>query len=226
MTNQRNRYAATLIAAALGVCGVPQAQAQSKPAAAPSSGFYVFGGFAKLFAEKNSQLTGERASPAVIVGGGYLVTPSLAVEVNLLAVGREVDTPSTAQPPAGTFQPGSLESDMATGGIAATVKYRIPVQQFVPYVGGGLGAYGTTFLTTSDSLGCTNDCNNNGPRVEKRSGDIGIHALAGLDYHVVPHHVVSGELRYLKLRADFGDIVPGKVDVGGLFLWAGYRYFF
>ena len=79
--SKRNHYgAAALIAAALGVSVLPEAQAQTEPqaqaqpqpqkepASASGGNFYAFGGFAKLFAEKNSQLQGERGSPANLMG--------------------------------------------------------------------------------------------------------------------------------------------------------------
>jgi outer membrane protein W len=229
------RSAAAFIVAALGVCGLPQAQAQTEPqpvaqprphTAAPSTGFYAFGGFAALAAEKNSQLQGERGSPAnLIAGGGYRLTPDLAVELNFLAAGRKLDTPPTAEP-AGTFAAGTLKSTMGTGGIGATVKYSFAVQRFAPYFGGGVGAYTTTFHTRSEAPGCAQNCSDTGPRVEARSRDVGIHALAGVDYYITAKHVVAGEIRYLRLRADFGAIVPGKVDAGGAFIWAGFRRHF
>jgi len=233
------RSAAAFIVAVLGVCGLPQTQAQTEPqpvaqprpqprphTAAPSTGFYAFGGFAALAAEKNSQLQGERGSPAnLIAGGGYRLTPDLAVELNLLVAERKVDTPLTAQP-SGTFATGSLKSTMGTGGIGATVKYSFAVQRFAPYFGGGVGAYTTTFHTRSEAPGCAQNCSDTGPRVEARSRDVGIHALAGVDYYITAKHVVAGEIRYLRLRADFGAIVPGKVDAGGAFIWAGFRRHF
>ena len=98
-----------------------------------------------MAAEKNSQLQGERGSAAnLIAGGGYRLTPDLAVELNFLAAGRKLDTPPTATP-AGTFTPGTLKSNIGTGGIGATVKYSFAVQRFAPYFGGGVGAYTTTF---------------------------------------------------------------------------------
>ena len=239
--SKRKHYgAAVLVAAALGVCGLPQTQAQTEPQpvaqprpqprpymAAPFTGFYAFGGFAALAAEKNSQLQGERGSPAnLIAGGGYRLTPDLAVELNFLAAGRKLDTPPTAEPPAGTFAAGTLKSTMATGGIGATVKYSFAVDRFAPYFGGGVGAYTTTFQTRSEAPGCAQNCSDTGPRIDARSRDVGVHALAGADYYITAKHVVAGEIRYLRLRADFGAIVPGKVDAGGAFIWAGFRRHF
>jgi len=237
--SKRKHYgAAVLIAAALGVCGLPQAQAQTEPQpvaqartqpkpqpeTAASSGLYAFAGFAALAGDKNSQLQGERGSPVnLIAGGGYRLSPNLAAELNVLLAFRVLDTPTTAEPPAGTFAPGTLDSSMGTGGIGATVKYSFAVDRFAPYFGGGVGVYATTFRTTSEAPGCVNNCAGTGPDVSARSTDVGVHALAGVDYHFTAKDVLAGELRYLKLRADFGAIVPGKVDAGGAFLWMGYR---
>ena len=243
--SMNNHYgAAALIMAALGVCVLPEAQAQTEPrpvaqpqpqpqkqpdktASGNGGKFYAFGGFAALAADKNSQLQGERGSPVnLIAGGGYRLTPNLAAELNVLLAFRALDTPPTAQPPAGTFSPGTLDSSMETSGRGATIKYSFAVGRFAPYFGGGFGVYTTTFRTTSEAPGCVNNCAGTGPRIRERSTDIGVHALAGADYHFTAKNVLAGEIRYLKLRADFGAIVPGKVDAGGTFFWMGYRRIF
>lgn len=226
--------AAALIVAALGVCTLPQAQAQTQPVAQPqadkpasSAAFYAFGGFAALYADENSQLQGETGSPInLIAGGGYRFSPNFAVELNLLIAARSLDTPPTARPPAGTFAPGTLDSTMWTSGIAATVKYRFPMDSVAPYIGGGVGFYSTRFLTTSEAIGCVDHCGDTGPRVDVRSSDVGVHVVGGADFHFTPKDVLAVEIRYLKLKANFGAVVPGDVDAGGTFFWMGYRRYF
>jgi opacity protein-like surface antigen len=232
----RQYGAAALIIAALGVCTLPQAQAQTQPQPvaqprpdkpASSAAFYAFGGFAALLADENSQLQGESGSPInLIAGGGYRFSPSLAAELNFLLALRTLDTPQTARPPAGTFAPGTLDSSMWTSGIAATIKYRFPADRVAPYFGGGVGYYSTKFLTTSEAIGCVNHCGDTGPRVEARSNDVGAHVVGGADFHFTPKDVLAVEVRYLKLKANFGTIVPGDVDAGGTFFWMGYRRYF
>jgi len=236
----RHYGAAALIMAALGVCALPQAHAQTQPQpqpqpvaqpgsdkAASSTGFYAFGGFAALYADQNSQLQGESGSPInLIAGGGYRLSPSLAAELNILLAFRTLDTPQTARPPAGTYASGTLDSSMWTSGIAATIKYRFTVDRIAPYIGGGVGYYSTKFLTTSEATGCVNHCGDTGPRVDARSNDVGAHVVGGADYHFTAKDVLAVEIRYLKLKADFGDIVPGDVNVGGTFFWMGYRRYF
>ncbi len=240
--------AALIIAAVLGVLSAPDARAQAqaapqpqaqpqaqpqkapdKAASASGGSFYAFAGFAALAADENSQLTGEHGSPVnLIAGGGYKLSPGLAAELNLLVAFRELDTPATAQAqlPQGTYVPSTLKSSMTTSGIGATVKYSFAVDRLAPYFGGGFGLYSTRFVTTSEAPLCTNNCAATGPYITERSTDIGVHALAGVDFHFSPKDIFATEVRYLKLKADFGATVPGTVDAGGTFLWMGYRRIF
>ncbi len=225
--SERKRQLVLGTAAVLWASIVPAAFAQDGALASASANkFYAFVGGAALAPSKNSQLHGEHATfVGGIAGAGYRISQNLAVELNYLLSIRTPDTPKTAEPPAGTFKPGSLDSTMLTLGIAATVKYRFAVGRLAPYAGGGFGAYRTRWDTTSDDPSCANRCTGNGPGVSRHSNDLGYHALAGADYHITAKDMVAAELRYLKLDADFGDIVPGKVHVGGTFLWLGYRRF-
>jgi opacity protein-like surface antigen len=225
---KRNAVLAT--AAALWASGVPAVFAQGGDfATASPHKIYAFVGFATLAPEKNRQLWGEHGTIGNwIAGGGYRISPNLAAEVNYLISLRTPDTPKTAEPPAGTFSPGSLDSYMLTYGIGATVKYRFSAERLVPYAGGGVGVYQTRWETKSDAASCTSliGCFGNGPSVRAHSTNLGFHALAGADYHITARDVVAAELRYLKLDADLGDIVHGKVHVGGIFFWMGYRHVF
>lgn len=232
--------ASVLILAALGVCVLPQAHAQTQTEpqpqpvaqlqpdmAASSARFYAFGGLAALYADENSQLQGESGSPInLIAGGGYRFSPNLAAELNILVAFRTLDTPPTARPPAGTYAAGTLDSSIWTVGIAATLKYRFIAGRSAPYIGGGVGYYSSNFLTTSEAIGCAQNCDDTGPRVEARSNDVGAHVVGGLDYHFTAKDVLGMEIRYLKLKADFGAMAPGDMDVGGTFFWIGYRRYF
>ena len=237
MNTQTTRYgAAALIIAALGICGLPQAQAQTEakppkqtdtPASVRGGHFYAFGGFAALAADTNSQFQNEKGSPInLIAGGGYGVTPNLAAELNLLAAGRKLDTPAAVQAQLGPYAGGTDKTSMGAFGIGATLKYIFLLDNFAPYLGGGFGLYTTTYLTRTDAIGCSNNCAGTGPRVSDRSTDIGVHALVGADIHFTAKNILAVELRYLKLKADLQDIGLGKVDSGGTFFWMGYRRIF
>lgn len=222
----RRKYrgaAAMLLAAGMSIA--PHAAAQGGEA--NTGRFYAFVGPAAFLPQKNGDLQGERGNfVAGMVGGGYRLTPSLAVELGGLFGIRTLDTPPTAQPPAGTFNADSLDSSMVTAGVNATAKFSFAVNRFAPYFGGGLGWYTTGFQTTSESPSCAQNCSDTGPRVRGRSRDVGYHALVGADFSITAKDLVAVEVRYLKLEAEFGDILPGKVDAGGTFFWLGYRRYF
>jgi hypothetical protein len=188
--------------------------------------FYAFAGFAAFGPEKNGGLQNERGNLLnFIAGAGYRAWPKVAVELNYLFDNRRLDAPPgvVAQLPAGTFQPGTPKSYMFTSGLAVSAKYRFGEGRLVPYAGGGMGVYSTRFVTTSEAPSCTNNCSDTGPRISARSTDLGYHALVGADYPISAKNLVTAELRFLKLDADFGSILPGKVHAGGAFLWVGYR---
>lgn len=203
----------------------PPVPSRAAPAAAAErpGRFYAFAGFSAFAPQKNSGLQNERGSLANgIFGGGYRISPSLAAELNFLFDYHRLDTPASAQP-VGSFQPGTLKSYLSTSGLAATAKFSFAADRLEPYAGGGIGVYSTRFLTTSEATGCVNNCSDTGPRVSERSTDVGYHALVGGDFHVTRKDMFSAEIRYLYLKADFGSVLPGKTNVGGVFLWMGYR---
>ena len=199
------------------------------PLAAPSEApgrLYAFAGFAAFGPEKNSSLQNERGSLLNFIGGaGYRLWPDWSVELNVLFDNRRLDTPPSALP-TGPFQPGTAKSFMFTTGVAATAKYSFGHGRLEPYAGGGMGVYRTRFLTTSEAPACSNNCSDTGPRVTGRSTDLGYHAMAGATFAITPRDRVSAELRYLKLDADFGAILPAKVSAGGAFLWVGFQHAF
>ena len=222
------RFAAMAgMALALGVSGVPNVLAQTPdPQAAGPGRFYAFGGLAAFAPQKNSGLN-DKGGLGLMAGGGFRTSPQLAVELAFVLSAHELDTtPASATPPAGTFAAGTEKSTMGTAGLAATARYSFTTGRFVPYAGGGIGFYSTRFLTTTEAPGCVNNCSDTGPRVSARSNDLGYHILFGGDFHFTAKDVVGAELRYLKLDAKFGDVVPGKTNAGGAFLWLGYRRFF
>lgn len=227
MKSKWKRNGGLAITVILGAFAAPQAFAQADFAAGSVHRFYAFAGGAAFVHQQNSGLQNEQNSFAnAMVGGGFRTSPNLAVELAWLLGGHTVDTPSTATPPAGTFTAGTQKSTIATAGLAATAKYNFTGERFMPYAGGGMGWYSTQFRTTTEEIGCTSKCSDSGPRVTANDSGLGYHVMVGFDYHFTPKDVFGTELRYLKLDAKFGDVVPGKVNAGGTFLWLGYRRVF
>lgn len=211
----------------------PVPQKATPPAAAaamePPGKFYAFGGGAAFTPEKNSGLQNERGNLLnFMIGAGYRTSPNLAVELALLFDNRQLDTPLVVQnqlPPL-SYQPGTLKSYMFTSGFAASAKYSFTAEGLTPYLGGGLGYYATRFQTTSEALGCSNNCSNTGPRISAHSNGIGYHAFVGADFNITRKDIVAAEIRYLKLDADFGSVLNETVNAGGTLFWVGYRRVF
>ncbi len=206
------------------VAPLPPFAPQAGPAPAGPGSIYASVGFTGFGPQKNSALRNERGTLGnLIAGAGYRAWPDWALELNGLFFSRDLDTPASAQPAPGTFRAGTQKSYTSTLGLAATAKYAFSSGRVVPYAGGGLGAYASSFVTTTEDSGCTRRCYGTGPRISTHSTDLGYHALAGVDFHATPKNVFSAEIRYLYLKADFAPIAPDKMNVGGVFLWIGYR---
>jgi len=187
---------------------------------------YAFGGFALFGPDSNDSLQRQRGELGLIAGGGYRFSPYLSFELGVLAASQKLDTPASAAPAQGTFNAGSLKTNMGTGGLNIGVKVSFPLGRFEPYYGAGIGRYSTRLATTSESPSCVQNCADTGPRLNRSSRNTGYHAVLGVDFHLRAKDVLAAEFRYLKLDANFDDIVPGKVRAGGSFLWVGYRRYF
>lgn len=219
------RIARVAAALALGISAAPQALAQT--GASNVGTFYAYGGLAPFVPDINAQLEHQHGDLAnLIAGAGYRVSMVLSLQIDYLSTGQKLNTPPTAAPVAGTFVDGSLKTSIDTQGLALGAKFNFAVGRFEPYFGGGVGEYSARIRTTSDSPTCTSRCRGSGPRTSRRSHQIGYHGFVGADYHFTRKDAMGLEFRQVKTEANFDDLVPGKVDVGGSFLWMGYRRYF
>ncbi len=213
---------------ALGMLIAPHAAAQPADASSSNVGrFYAFGGLAVFAPDKDGQLRNQQGNLAnVIAGGGLRASQLFSIEAGLLAFGQKLDTPAATTPPGGTFQPGSLSTRMGTLGVNLTAKLQFAMDRLEPYFGAGVGIYSTRIRTTSEAVGCVQNCGDTGPRITANSRDAGYHALVGADYHITQKDVVGVEFRQLWLDASFDEVGMGKVKAGGSLLWMGYRRYF
>jgi len=213
---------------ALGMLIAPHAAAQPADASSSNVGrFYAFGGLAVFAPDKDGQLRNQQGNLAnVIAGGGLRASQLFSIEAGLLAFGQKLDTPAATTPPGGTFQPGSLSTRMGTLGVNLTAKLQFAMDRLEPYFGAGVGIYSTRIRTTSEAVGCVQNCGDTGPRITADSRDAGYHALVGADYHITQKDVVGVEFRQLWLDASFDEVGMGKVKAGGSLLWMGYRRYF
>ena len=227
--SRKNIMAVTLCFCSL--LGANAAFAQTAPAEerfpANARKFYAFGNLAAFNPDTNDQLNHQHSETAnLIAGGGFRFSPLLSLELNYLAAEQRTDTPAAATPAPGTYADGTLKTYLNTQGLAASVKFNFPSGRIDPYFSVGAGRYSTRFLTTSEAAGCQRHCADTGPRTSRRSNDPGYHAALGADIHITAKDIISAELRYLRLKASFADIVPGSIYVGGTFLSVGYRRYF
>ncbi|HYS50870.1 MAG TPA: outer membrane beta-barrel protein [Burkholderiales bacterium] len=227
MNGQSRRECAAMLLA-LGMLIAPHAAAQPADASSSNVGrFYAFGGLAVFAPDKDGQLRNQQGNLAnVIAGGGLRASQLFSIEAGLLAFGQKLDTPAATTPPGGTFQPGSLSTRMGTLGVNLTAKLQFAMDRLEPYFGAGVGIYSTRIRTTSEAVGCAQNCGDTGPRITANSRDAGYHALVGADYHITQKDVVGVEFRQLWLDASFDEVGMGKVKAGGSLLWMGYRRYF
>lgn len=212
--------ALALSIAVLHFAGVSTAAAQV-PAAAPERAgqkyFYVSGG--SFDPEGNSQLRNPSGQYGLALGFGSRHSRHVAWEVEFFNHSQRVDTPFGVPPAFLTTTEG--RADIDSYGLAGNVRFIYPVGRFEPYVGGGIGYYRTTLEVQRAFLGLFSS------DIKKSDSDIGLQLLAGMEYHFGEKgNSVGLQYRKLKLDASFAPEVPGKVNVGGDFLFVTFRWSF
>jgi opacity protein-like surface antigen len=189
-----------------------EAAAQSANMFAPErvGRWYLSGGLGGFAEESNPQLANQDGDFGLTISGGYRLSPYVALEADALLTHQDFDTPATIPAPfLGTVD---SRADLYTNGIGVLVKFILPLNRLELYAGAGLGAYVTTLRVEGTVLGVPAE-------LEDDDTDVGYQVLAGADLFVSRYVSVGLEYRRFKLDANFGALVPGKLDVGGdLFL--------
>lgn len=152
------------------------------------------------------------------VGGGYRASRSFAWGVEISGFQQRVDTPEGVQ--AGAFSRVDNRSRLSGEGLSVGARTIVPLERWEPYVGGGIGWYRSRLEVRGTSFFFRDTV------AEETSNDFGAHVLAGVDFWIRPRIALGAELRYLRLNASFGDLVPGVVHTGGTFLVVRYRQSF
>ncbi len=176
--------------------------------------WYVSGAVGAFNEETNSQLVNQDDQFGLAIGGGYRLTPHVALEIDGLFASQRIDTPATI--PASALGTPDSRASLYSGGIGGLVKFILPLDRVELYVGGGLGIYTTTLLVEGDLQGAHTELTEN-------DTDAGFLAVAGADFFVSRRVSVGLEYRRLKLDANFGALIPGDLDMGGDFLFATVR---
>ena len=168
-----------------------------------------YGGIgAGLFEPKEApgQLTNGDGEGALMFDLGYRKSRYLRFEMDATFTGQDVDTPAGVA--AGLFSTVRPRSDLTTVGLGAVVKLGYPFGWIEPYAGLGAGVYFSQ-LTVSGSLLGVSETH------EEDDTNLGQQLLAGIDVHMNDHLAIGAEFRRVYLKASFGALTNGKVDVGG-----------
>jgi opacity protein-like surface antigen len=167
--------------------------------------WYIGGGLGGFREESNSQLQNQEGQYGGFFSGGYRATPNIALEIDGLFLYQRLDTPPTVFTSDG-------RSRLNSAGAGGVVKFILPLGRVELFAGGGLGIY-STVLRVKDSPFHS----------ERDDTDLGYQGLVGADFLVSRKVSIGLEYRKFKLEADLEPTIPGKIDVGGDFLFVTVR---
>ena len=176
--------------------------------------WYLSGAVGAFSEETNPQLVNHDGRIGLAIGGGYRLTPYVALEIDVLYASQRIDTPSTI--PGSALGTVDGRATLYSGGMGGLVKFILPLDRVELYVGGGLGIHTTTLSVEGTLMGAHTELTEN-------DTDVGLQAVAGADFFVSRRLSVGLEYRRLKLNANLGALVPGDLDMGGDFLFATVR---
>ena len=203
---------------ALALLAAPPALAQA-PGEERVGRPYLYGGLGGVDPERNPQLANPSGQLALALGLGYRQSRYLAWEAELAHHSQRVDTPTNLQGPF-FFVNVSGRTELFTTGAAASARLIYPGGRFEPYVGGGLGLYRSTLRVPAEVFGIS------GSTFEKNDTELGLHVLAGADYHFGQRASVGLQYRKVQVDADFGPEIAGTVKAGAELLLAQFRFAF
>ena len=176
--------------------------------------WYLSGAVGGFNEQTNPQLVSQDGRIGLAIGGGYRLSPYVALEIDGLFASERIDTPSTI--PGSALGTTEDRANLDRGGLSGLVKFILPLNRVELYAGGGLGVYTTTLLVEGTFMGAHTELREN-------DTDVGYQAVAGFDVLVSRHISVGLEYRHLKLDANLGSLVPGDLDMGGDFFFATVR---
>ncbi|HEY6094701.1 MAG TPA: outer membrane beta-barrel protein [Gallionellaceae bacterium] len=193
--------------AMLALLGTAAAQADPDMFAAERTGqlgWHI--GVGQFTPAGNSQLGDQEGKFDLLLGMSYRTSANLAWDIDLLLLHQNVDTPASITPPLW----GTVDSRSALDvtGIAGGARYIWPLGRWEPYLGGGLGVYEVRLNASGQQFGIPED-------LTVSSTELGVHALAGIDYAVSAHTTLGCEMRYVRVQTSLGSVLPGTLEAGG-----------
>jgi opacity protein-like surface antigen len=185
------------------VSGATLAQ-QEAGAAKPWSFGIGLGGFDPD--DGSGQLKNQSGQYSLFLDVAYRYSENVRFAFDMFADEQRFDTPATVIAPfLGTLDGRARVSG---GGFNAVAKFGMPMGRFEPYVGAAVGLYFNSMIVTGSVLGLP-------ARAEEDDSGIGEQLLAGVNVRVSGNWSLGFEFRRTFLKADFGPLTDGEVDIGG-----------
>jgi opacity protein-like surface antigen len=179
-------------------------QAQGLAASTPWSFGFGIGTFDPR--DDTGRLKNQSGQYSLTFDASYRRSNYLSFGFDIFANDQRIDTPPTVTAPfLGTVDG---RANIAGGGINAVAKLCFQVGRIEPYVGAVVGVYFNSMIVTGTVLGLP-------ARAEEKDTGLGEQLLAGVNVRVSDTWLLGFEYRRTFLRADFGRLSSGEVDLGG-----------
>lgn len=212
--NLAGRSTRITITGLLGLLLPSFAFAQSTGAERRSGHWYIGGGLGGYSEEDNPQLANQDPGVALFFSSGYRLSRHVALEADFLGWTQDFSTPSSIAP--GTISSADARTDLTTFGMAAVIKFYLPIGIVDLYAGGGLGVYATNLFVEGTGSA-------SGAQINQTDTDFGYQLQIGADVYVSNKISVGLEYRWLIIEANFEPQIAGNLDVGGQFLILNVR---
>jgi opacity protein-like surface antigen len=193
------------------------AGAEEQEAADPGtiSPWYLSAGLGGYWPTTSDQLKNQSGQYSIMVGGGYRALKYLSIDVDVWDAGQRVDTPARIVPP--LLGIADSRATINTSAISVVAKLGWPMDRFEPYVGAGGGLFYSKIFVTGSALGTWTSL------VETDTSWGGL-VLGGVNIRLSQNWAVGAEVRRVTVKANFGSVIPGDVDVGGNSVMATLRW--
>jgi outer membrane protein W len=161
------------------------------------------------------RLKNQSGQYALALDANYRYSNYLSFAFDIFASEQRFDTPPTVTAP--FFGTVDGRARISGGGFNAVAKFGIPVGRMEPYVGAALGLYFNSMIVTGSVLGLP-------ARAEVHDSGLGEQLLAGVNFRIADYWALGVEYRRTFLKADFGSLSDGEVDIGGNSVMATLRF--
>ena len=163
--------------------------------------------------ETPGQLEGEGSSYGLVLGLGMPVREYLAVDAEVAVYSSKYNTPPLTAPFGGSID---TRMRVTSSGIAGNARAFYEFSGGTLYAGGGIGMYWSDLTVTGTIFGFP------ATRTETDMS-LGHQLMAGGELAISKQSRLGVEYRRVFLKANFGELTNGSVDVGGRYVALTYR---